>query len=245
MTFGRVVEESAENFESKQPAIPEGEYKAVATTAQRKPTKTVDFCGRLPLSYVFAKNLARRHLNASQRAIIAANFCQLSRGKPLENKDETVNPQICDSVEEGAKIVDSLNLGNCTQAQAAKAVNVSRCQVENASKLLKIAPPEIIEQVEQGKKTIHAALKEVGQPVPGKDGKIRPLKYQPRKKTVAKTEEPEEEHEGDFLKLPLPLDSVTMFKAFVRKFKDESEEIREQVIGHVKFLADIIDNLND
>ena len=138
--------------------------------------KTVVFDGDDPLLFVFAKNIARRHLNASQRAMIAAKFCQLSEGRPAKNiKDEPETLQIC----------------RVSVAEGAKAFNVSERQIGEAKLLLREAPEEVIQQVKQGEKTIHAALKEIGQPVPGKDGKIRPAKYKSRKKTVAKESEAE------------------------------------------------------
>jgi hypothetical protein len=144
--------------------------------------ETVIFDGRFPLTYVIAKNLARRHLNESQRATLAVKIRQLlgtfeagDTDSTLAGKDETVKGQICPfTIEEGAKTF-----------------NVSERQIKEAKLLQRKGTPEVIEQVEKGEKTIHAALKEVWQPVPVKDGKTRPLKYKPRKKTVAKASEAE------------------------------------------------------
>jgi len=90
------------------------------------------------LQFVLAKNVYRRHLTTSQRAIIGAKMSEKSKS------DE--NPQIC---------------GLFKQPEAAKAMNVSLRQVEDAARLLREGSPELIAKVERGEETIHAALKEI------------------------------------------------------------------------------------
>jgi len=55
---------------------------------------------------------------------------------------------------------------------------------------------------------------------------------------------PEQNEEG-ILKIPLPLRYEAIYSAIVAVFRNESEEVKKQVIAEVKELADIIDNLND
>src|SRR5690606_11005553 len=45
----------------------------------------VEYQGDDPLSFVLAKNLARRHLTDRQRADVAAKLAKLPRGRPMEN----------------------------------------------------------------------------------------------------------------------------------------------------------------
>jgi hypothetical protein len=230
--------------------------------------ETIEYPGDDPLGLVLSQNLRRRHLDASQRAMIAEKLANMQHGGTRQNEAGS-KAQIC--ALPSAPVI--------SRAKAAKLLAVSERQVDNAAQLRREAPSKIIEQVEQGEKTIHAALKEIGQPVPGKDGKIRPAKYQPRKKTVAKNdvldEEPDfgviyEEWQQDMqrlasgeltnvktpaplqnlldkniLKFPLPVDHLTAFIAFAEVFRSESEEIRNRVINEIRLLADVIDNLND
>jgi len=83
----------------------------------------------------------------------------------------------------------------------------------------------------------------------GKDGKLRPAKYAPRKKTIAKSNEPEEsedyinlpyDHNGEFIKFALPLDVSSMHNTITRRFKHESREMREKIVKEVQGLAVII-----
>jgi hypothetical protein len=101
---------------------------------------TVEFDGDNPVAFVLAKNLNRRHLNESQRAMIASKISTLP---PYLHKPKNDDMQICMS-----------------KPEAAVALNVSERQVRQASKLRREAETEVIEQVERGEKTVHAALKE-------------------------------------------------------------------------------------
>jgi hypothetical protein len=145
--------------------------------------------------------------------------------------------------------------GGISQSEAAKRVKVSERLVRDAAKLRREASPEVVEQVVRGEKTIHAALDEMQQPEKegfgkrGKDGKLRPAKYKPRKKTVAKNSEPEEpedyidlpyNHNGEFIKLALPLDAVSMSATINRRFRHEIREMREKIVKEVEGLAVIV-----
>lgn len=45
-----------------------------------------EYTGISPVDFVISKNLHRRHLNESQRAVVAAKIANLSRGRPSENR---------------------------------------------------------------------------------------------------------------------------------------------------------------
>jgi len=143
--------------------------------------ETIVYPGDDPLGLVLSQNLHRRHLDASQRAMVAEKLANMQHGGIRPSEDGS-KAQIC-ALPSAPEI---------SRAKAAKMFAVSERHVDNAAQLRREAPSEIIEQVERGEKTIHAALKEIGQPATGKDGKIRPAKYKSRKKTVATTEAPEE-----------------------------------------------------
>ncbi len=112
---------------------------------------TVEFNGDDPVMFVMAKNLHRRHLTDSQRAMIAAKVADMPPYRP-ENK--------------------SANL-RTSQEKAAKQVGVSPRSVSTAKKLLKEADEETIKEIEAGKKTVAKAAKEL------KEKSITTLKVDP------------------------------------------------------------------
>jgi hypothetical protein len=89
--------------------------------------------GKDPLGFVISRNLHRRHLTTSQRAMIAAELLNMSAS------DANLRP---------------------TVDQAAKALNVSPRSVDSASKILDQAAPKLVDAVKSGDVTVAAA--EVG-----------------------------------------------------------------------------------
>jgi hypothetical protein len=131
--------------------ILDGRNRATACAMLGIELETVEYEGDDPVAFVMSKNLCRRHLNESQRAMIAAKLANLPPHRPVE-KDKAVN------------------LPTYSQEQAAESLNVSESQVRKAKKLQRVASQEVIEQVELGKKTVHAALRET------KESKEQPKK---------------------------------------------------------------------
>jgi hypothetical protein len=215
--------------------------------------ETIEYTGNDPLGLVLSLNLHRRHLNESQRSMVAAKIANMPWGGAYYR---SANLQTDTSTSD-----NSASLPKISQSQAAAKLNVSERSVSDAVKVAKNAIAEVTTAVESGRLAVSAAAALVkktpeqqreilakcekeGSGRLGKDGKIRPQKYQPRKKTVAK-EKAEPEIEEDFLKIPLPLDSATAYYAILARFRHESEEVRNKIIKEFKDLADIIDNLND
>lgn len=86
-----------------------------------------EYTGDDPLKYVLSKNLHRRHMDESQRAMVGANIANLEVGGKLGNKNASK------SIEEEN---DSANLPSCfSVAQAAEAVNVGVRSVTSAKKV--------------------------------------------------------------------------------------------------------------
>jgi ParB/Sulfiredoxin domain len=96
------------------------------------------------LRFVISKNLRRRHLDASQRAMIAAELANI---KPR--------------VFAGNQHVPSANLqtSQLSQAGAAKLMNVSPRSVADAVKVRKEGEPELLQAVKEGKLTVSRAAK--------------------------------------------------------------------------------------
>lgn len=96
--------------------------------------------------YVISTNLHRRHLDATQRAVVADKLATMSRGRPAENA------QVCAFTEPSAPIM--------TQADAADALNVSRRSVQKVRAIREKAP-DLIPAMESGQLTANAAEAEV------------------------------------------------------------------------------------
>lgn len=90
-----------------------------------------------PLAFVISHNLRRRHLDESQRALVASRIASYdSPGRPAKNAPI------------GA---------NISQADAAKLLNVSRQSVSRATKVQKEGVNELVERVESGEMSVAAA----------------------------------------------------------------------------------------
>jgi len=98
---------------------------------------TRDYPGNDPLGFVLSMNLQRRHLDESQRGMIAARLATMRQGERT------------DLVEISTKL---------SQAQAAGLVHVSRETVVAAKKVLQDGAPELAQAVEAGTLTVSAAL---------------------------------------------------------------------------------------
>ena len=97
--------------------------------------KTQPYTGPDPRRYVVSANVKRRHLNESQRALIAAQLATFTHGG-----DRT-----------GKASIDAL-----TQQEAAVLLNVSEPSVERASKVIKNGVPALVEAVKSGKLRVSA-----------------------------------------------------------------------------------------
>jgi hypothetical protein len=167
----------------------DGRNRATACERLGVQPKTVEYTGNDPLAFVLSKNLHRRHLTTSQRAMVAAKIEQFRHGGDRKNQDA------------------KLRLG---REKTAKSLNVSSRSVNDAAKVQKSAVPEVAEAVEAGKMPVSAAAKLADAPpeeqreiVAQKDKKaimaeVREKKSKnsttssPRRKTVAKEPEPEQ-----------------------------------------------------
>lgn len=111
-----------------------------------------------PLAYVLSKNLTRRHLNESQRAMVAAKLATLSQGRPAEKPANL--PVLIEG--DGGGVQDAnLHLepqaAGLAQADAAKTLNVSERSVRTAKTVLAHGAPELQRAVEAGEVSVSAA----------------------------------------------------------------------------------------
>lgn len=120
------------------------------------------------IRFVIAANERRRHLNASQRAIIAAGLANIERGDTLkQNQQVESNAQDCATDVKDPAI---------SQEDAAKAMGVSRRSVQDAKKVQRQAPA-LVEKIRDGEISVAAAAKlsdspaEVKKVIEGADAK--------------------------------------------------------------------------
>lgn len=95
----------------------------------------VDYNGDDPLGFVLSRNLHRRNLNESQRALIATKLASLKPGRPRKG---------------------ATNSGLSTAAAAA-AMNVGESTVREAKLVVEQTTPEVVQAVERGDISLAAA----------------------------------------------------------------------------------------
>lgn len=147
------------------------------------------FCeyeGNDPLGFVISKNLKRRHLNESQRAMIAASLAKLTVGRPkaenapMEIRDDGASAHLPEkSISEqevktrgpNAPISEKMEIGawapikSPTQQEAADALQVSRDSVKRARKVQEHGAPELVEAVTSGDVSVKVAAELTALPV--------------------------------------------------------------------------------
>jgi ParB-like chromosome segregation protein Spo0J len=95
-----------------------------------------EFDGEDPVAFVVSKNVARRHLDESQRAMAAARIATLQNGQ--------------------RKSASPIGEGR-SQAEAAQILNVGKRSVERARDVLDQGEETLVKAVEQGKVSVSAA----------------------------------------------------------------------------------------
>jgi N6-adenosine-specific RNA methylase IME4 len=108
-------------------------YRASHAAGVDCPTRTYD--GSDPVGFVISANLRRRHLDESQRAMVAAKLATLAHGG-----DRSKSPN-----------------GDLTQQQAADLLNVGKRSVERAAEVRDGGAPELQHAVERGAVSVSAA----------------------------------------------------------------------------------------
>ncbi len=106
-----------------------------------------DYTGNDPIGFVLSANLHRRHLNESQRAMIAAKLSDLGVGANQHTK-------------EGTPI-----------GVAAKLLSIGRGSIDRAHKVLNSGNPALVNEVEKGNVSVAAAAQQVTTKDAGKTGK--------------------------------------------------------------------------
>lgn len=135
--------------------ILDGRNRARACEAAQVAARYVTYDGRDPLAFVVSANLHRRHLDVSQRALIAARI------------SEKVTPRRAGpSTKVGAKVAQRDRSERYKPAplrekpsgeEAAKLMNISGASVTYARAVIERGTDKLIEAVERGNVSVHAA----------------------------------------------------------------------------------------
>ena len=96
-----------------------------------------EYEGNDPLAFVISHNLSRRHLDESQRAMVAGKISNMRSGRPTK----------------------SASIDAVSKKEAAKKLNVGTASVERAKKVLDKGTPELVQAVEEGKVAVSVAAK--------------------------------------------------------------------------------------
>ncbi|TXH09376.1 MAG: hypothetical protein E6R03_16910 [Hyphomicrobiaceae bacterium] len=121
--------------------ILDGRNRFLACELDSNEPKLIEYDGNDPLAFVLSKNLKRRHLSESQRAMIAASLAKIEHGhNRYENKSKV-----------------DVGIPTSTQAKAAKAMNVSRDSVIQTRKIQDEGTPELAAAVAAGTVSVNAA----------------------------------------------------------------------------------------
>src|ERR1700733_12842473 len=124
----------------------DGRNRARACEAAGITPSFIPFKGGDPVAFVIDKNLRRRHLSESQRAMAAAKLASYAHG--------------------GDRVSDqAANLPLATQEEAAKLLNVGERSVRSAVKVRKEGTAELVAAVEHGEIAVSAAAKIAGLPI--------------------------------------------------------------------------------
>lgn len=103
------------------------------------------YTGDNPVAFVISLNLKRRHLNESQRAMVAAKLATLTHGGDRVSKQ-----------------AENLPLA---QARAAELLNVSDRSLRSAKSIQSRGAPELVAAVQSGKVSVSAAAEVASRPV--------------------------------------------------------------------------------
>ena len=85
-----------------------------------------DYTGDDPLKYVISKNLTRRHLNESQRSMVAARLANMRQGERTDLEPSTNSSNVI------------------SQSEAAETLNIGTTSLKCANQVIESGTPELI-----------------------------------------------------------------------------------------------------
>src|SRR5262245_24884979 len=149
-----------------QGKILDGRRRYLAARRQGLELKTRVFKGddAQALAYVVAKNLYRRHLSESERALVAAKIVTRRQGSNQHAPATAGSGETRESPDKNGASGGSANLPTLSQGQAADLFNVSTRSVGNGRAVLEKGTPELQQAVADGTVSISDAAALADQP---------------------------------------------------------------------------------
>jgi N6-adenosine-specific RNA methylase IME4 len=98
-----------------------------------------EYSGDNPLQFVTSMNVRRRHLNESQRAMIAARLANMGWGGDRKSTPISQENQVA-----------NLPLEPISQERAAEMLNISSRSLRSAKQILETASPEVVAEIDAG-----------------------------------------------------------------------------------------------
>lgn len=113
--------------------------------------ETTEVCPSDPVAYALSLNLHRRHLNPSQKAMVAA------RAREIYDQQAKERQQVRKGNQPGATPENLPDLKQDARDAAGKAVGVSGKTVDFATKVLTQGTPELVKAVDEGRMAVSTA----------------------------------------------------------------------------------------
>lgn len=113
----------------------DGRHRMIACERAGVPLQVRQYEGDNPAAFVVSLNLKRRHLNESQRAMVASGLANLGKGV---RADRSIDP-------------------STTQESAAEMLNVSVPSLKRAKQVTETGTPELVQAVQSGAVSVSAA----------------------------------------------------------------------------------------
>ena len=129
-------------------AVLDGRNRQRACAAAQVPIRYEPFSGSDPVAFVISMNLRRRHLNESQRAMVAQKLANLAHGQRADLAGREANLPLLPSANTTFPV---------TTSEAAELLNVSERSVRSARAVAEHGIPELNQKVERDEVSVSAA----------------------------------------------------------------------------------------
>jgi 16S rRNA G966 N2-methylase RsmD len=181
---------------------------------------TVQYDGKDPLGFVIRHNLTRRHLNESQRAVVAGRLANMRHGGdrknqvanlPLDNQRYTCPYCNQDYYGKGGHICKQVPV-YISQSQAAEMLNVSDRTIRTV-KAVERQAPELIQEIEKGNLNAHQAQQIAKLPEPQR-AVVLPRVVSGKSVSTAVREAKKEEEEERTAAIVVPANTTERYKIY-------------------------------
>src|SRR5215467_15089412 len=131
-------------------------------------------CGS-PLAFVVSKNLHRRHLTESQRALVAARLKPLFEEEARQRQVAALKRGDKTPVPENSREREKRGKNGESAQQAAALLNISDYSVRAADRVKKHGAPQLVDALAAGKISVSAAARIAKLPVEQQEAVVRAI----------------------------------------------------------------------